>query len=150
MKTGWHHLVTYAASRCLPPPQPQSMSTPLSHCLVYCHLSPSLWLTTTIIVVISILHLLASSFAPLLSCVPPPSSAIFCWRTFWRCHCRHQHRRHRLHLPPTSIVFCLIVVYWRLLLLFVVALSLFRLLLLFDGAAAALSVNLPQPSSTSS
>jgi hypothetical protein len=49
MKTRWHHLVIYAASRCLPPPQPQSMSTPLSHCLVDCRLSPSSWLTTTII-----------------------------------------------------------------------------------------------------
>jgi hypothetical protein len=74
MKRRWHHLVTYAPSRCLSPPQPQSMSTPLAHCLVDCHLSPSLWPTTTIVVVISILHLLASSFAPLLSCVPPPSS----------------------------------------------------------------------------
>ncbi len=72
-----HHLVTYAASRCLPPLQPQSMSMPLSHFLVDCRLSPSSWPTTTIIVVISILHLLASSFTPLLSCVPPPSSPIF-------------------------------------------------------------------------
>ena len=55
MKTRWHHLVTYAASRCLLPLQPQSMSMPLSHCLVECHLSPSSWPTTTIIVVISIL-----------------------------------------------------------------------------------------------
>ena len=78
MKTRWHHLVTYAASRCLPPPQPQLMSTPLSHCLVDCRLSPSSWPTTTIIVVISILHLLAFSFTPLLSCIPPPSSPIFC------------------------------------------------------------------------
>ena len=78
MKMKWHHLITYAASRCLPPPQPQSMSMPLSHCLVDCHLSPSSWPTTTIIVIISIFHLLASSFTPLLSCVPPPSSSIFC------------------------------------------------------------------------
>jgi len=77
MKMRWHHLVTYAASRCLPPPQPQSMSTPLSHFLVDCRLSPSSWLTTTIIVVISILHLLASSFTPLLLYVPPPSLPIF-------------------------------------------------------------------------
>ncbi len=77
MKTRWHHLSTYATSCCLPPPQPQSMSTPLSHCLVDCRLSPSLWPTTTIIVVISILHLLASSFTRLLLCVPPPSSSIF-------------------------------------------------------------------------
>ena len=77
MKTRWHHLVTCAASRCLPPPQPQLMSTPLSHCLLDCLLSPSSWPTTTIIVVISILHLLASSFTPLLSCFPPPSSPIF-------------------------------------------------------------------------
>ncbi len=70
MKTRWHHLVTYAASLCLPPPQPQSMSTPLSHFLVDCRLSPSSWPITTIIVVISILHLL--------SCVPPPSLPIFC------------------------------------------------------------------------
>ena len=67
MKTRWHHLVTYAASRCLPPPQPQLMSTPLSDCLVDCRLSPSSWPTTTIIIVIRILHLLASSFIPLLS-----------------------------------------------------------------------------------
>ena len=60
MKTRWHHLVTYAASRCLPPPQPQSMSKPLSHCLVDCCLSPSSWPTTTNIIVISILHLLTS------------------------------------------------------------------------------------------
>ncbi len=78
MKMRWHHLVTYTASRCLPPPQPQSMSMPLSHCLVDCCLSPSSWPTTTIIVVISILHLLASFFIPLLPCVPPPSSPIFC------------------------------------------------------------------------
>ena len=115
MKTRWHHLVSYPASRCLPPPQPQSMSTPLSHCLVDCHLSPSSWPSTTIIVEISILHLLGSSFRPLLSCVPPPSSPIFCRRTFRRRHCRHQHRRHHLRLPPTFAVFCLIVVYWRLL-----------------------------------
>ena len=67
MKTTWHHLATYAASRCLPPPHPQSMSTPLSHCLVDCRFSPSSWPTTTIIIVIRILHLLASSFIPLLS-----------------------------------------------------------------------------------
>ena len=79
MKTRWHHLVTYASSRCLPssPPQPRSMSTPLSQCLVDFRLSPSLWLTTTIIIVISILPLLASSFTPLLPCVSPPSSPIF-------------------------------------------------------------------------
>jgi hypothetical protein len=77
MKMRWHHLVTYAASLCLPPPQPQSMSTPLSHFLVDFHLSPSSWPTTTIIVIISILHLLASSFTPLLSCVPHPSLPIF-------------------------------------------------------------------------
>ena len=65
MKMRWHHLVTYATSRCLPPPQPQSMSTPLSHFLVDCCLSPSSWLTTTIIVVISILN-------P----SPPPSPSI--------------------------------------------------------------------------
>ena len=59
----WNHLVTYAASRCLPPP----------HCLVDCRLSPSSWPATTIIVVISILRLLISSFTPLLSCIPPPS-----------------------------------------------------------------------------
>ena len=46
MKTRWHHLVTYAASRCLPPPQPQSMSTPLLHFLVDCRLSPSSWPTS--------------------------------------------------------------------------------------------------------
>ena len=76
----WHHLVTQAASRYLPPPQPQLMSMPLSHCLVVdCRLSPSSWPTTTIIIiVISILHLLASSFTPILSCVPPPSLPIFC------------------------------------------------------------------------
>ena len=56
---------------------PQLMSTPLSHCLVDCRLSPSSWPTTTIIVVISIIHLLASSFTPLSSCVPPPYSPIF-------------------------------------------------------------------------
>ena len=78
MKMRWHRLVTHAASRCLPPQQPQSMSTPLSHCLVDCCLSPSSLPTTTIIVIISILHLLASSFTPLLLCVPPLSSPIFC------------------------------------------------------------------------
>ena len=77
MKTKWHHLVTYTASRCLPPPQPQSMSSPLAHCLVDCRLSPSLWTTTTIIVVSSIHHLLTSSVTPLLSCVPPHSLPIF-------------------------------------------------------------------------
>jgi hypothetical protein len=66
MKTRWHHPVTCAASRCLPPLQPQLMSTPLSHCLVDCHLSPSSWPTTTIIVVISIL--LSS----------PPPSPLYC------------------------------------------------------------------------
>jgi hypothetical protein len=55
MMMRWNHLVTYAASRCLPPP----------HCLVDCRLSPSSWPATTIIVVISILHLLISSFTPL-------------------------------------------------------------------------------------
>ena len=78
MKTRWHHLVTYVASCCLPLPQPQLMSTPLSHCLVDCRLSPSSWPTTTIIIVVSILHLLAFSFTHLLSCVPAPSSPIFC------------------------------------------------------------------------
>jgi hypothetical protein len=72
MKMRWHHLVTYTASLCLPPPQPQSMPMPLSNFLVDCRLSLSLWATTTIIIVIGILHLLASSFTPLLSCVPPP------------------------------------------------------------------------------
>ena len=67
-----------------------------------CH--PSSWPTTTIIIVISTLHLLASFFAPLLSCVPPPPSPIV--------RCGHR-RRHRLRLPPTSIVFCLIVVCCR-------------------------------------
>jgi len=74
----------------------------------------SLWPTTSIIIVISIFHLLASSFASLLSCVPPPPSPIF------RCdHCRH----HRLCLPPTSNVFCLIVVCCWSLLMFVLVLS---------------------------
>jgi len=77
-----------------------------------CH--PSSWTTTTIIIVISILHLLASSFAPLLSCVPPPPSPIF--RCSHRC-------RHRLRLPPTSNVFCLIVVCCWLSSLFVLVLS---------------------------
>jgi len=151
MKTRWHHLVTYATSHCLPPPQPHSMSTPLSHCLVDFRLSPSSWPTTTVIVINSILHLLAFSFTPLLSCVPPPSSPIF--------------RRGRVHSvtspsPPASpppspypsylhrILFdcCVLTV----VVIVCLALSLFRLLLLFGGAAVALSVNLPQPSSTSS
>ena len=67
-----------------------------------CH--PSLWPTTTIIINISILHLLASSFAPLLSCVPSPPSPIF--------RCGHRCRQH-LCLPPASTVFCLIVVCCR-------------------------------------
>jgi len=92
MTTRWHHLITYAASRCLPPPQPQLMSTPLSHCLVDCCLSPSLWLTTTIIVVISILHLVAPSFTPLLLCLPTPSSPIF---RRGRVLFRHHHHRHQ-------------------------------------------------------
>jgi hypothetical protein len=79
-----------------------------------CHLSS--WPTTSIIIFISILHLLASSFAPLLLCVPPPPSPIF------RCgHCPC----HRLRLPPTSAVFCLIVACCWLSSLFVVVLSLF-------------------------
>ena len=61
MKTRWHHLVTYAASRCLPPPQPQSMSTPLLHFLVDCRLSPSSWPTS------------ASSIS-----LPPPSPLYCC------------------------------------------------------------------------
>ena len=77
-----------------------------------CH--PSSWPTTTIIIVISIVHLLASSFAPLLSYIPPPPSPIFRWG-----HCR----RHRLRLPPTSTVFCLIVVCCRSLSLFILVLS---------------------------
>ncbi len=77
-----------------------------------CH--PSSWPTTTIIIIISILHHLASSFAPLLSCVPPPPSPIF--------HCGHR-RRYHLRLPPTSTVFCLIVVCCQSLSLFVVVLS---------------------------
>ena len=81
MKTRWHHLVTYTASRSLPPPQPQLMSMPLSHCLVDCRVSPSSWPTTTIIVVVSILHLLASSSTPLLACVPPPSP-LYCHAPF--------------------------------------------------------------------
>jgi len=64
-----------------------------------CH--PSSWPTTTIIIGISILHLLASSFAPLLPCVPPPPSPLF--------HCGHR-CRHRIRLPSTSAVFCLICV----------------------------------------
>ncbi len=77
-----------------------------------CH--PSLWPTTTIIIIISILHLLASSFAPLLSCVPPPHSPIF--------HCGHR-RCHRLRLNSSSNVLCLIVVCCRSSSLFVLVLS---------------------------
>ena len=77
-----------------------------------CH--PSLWPTTTIIFVISILHLLASSFAPLLSCVPSPPSPIF--------RCGHR-RRQLLRLPPASTVFCLIVVCCRSSSLIIIVLS---------------------------
>jgi hypothetical protein len=45
--------------------------------------------------------------------------------TFRRRHRCHQRRRHRLCLPPTSTLFCLIVVYRRLSSFFVAALSLF-------------------------
>ena len=82
--------------------------------LRFCH--PSSWPTTTIIIIICILHLLASSFAPLLLCVPPLPSPIFC-----RGHCC----RHRLRLLPTSTVFCSIVVCCWSSTLFVVVLSLF-------------------------
>jgi len=126
MKTRWHHLVTYAASHCLPPPQPQLMSMPLSHCLVDCHLCQS--------------SSSSSARAFLLLLHPFSVKAAY---LLVSCH-------HRLRLPPTSTVFCLIVVYWQSASLFVIALSLFQPLLLFDGAAAALSVNLSQPSSTSS
>jgi hypothetical protein len=67
-----------------------------------------------VVIVISILHHLTSSFAPLLLCVPPPPSPIF--------HCGHR-RHYRLCLPPTSTVFCLIVVCCRSSSLFVVVLS---------------------------
>ena len=115
MKPRRHRLLTP------PPPMAQQHITPYSFaitnvvdCCVLrcCH--PSLWLTTTIIIVISILHLLASSFAPLLLCVPSPPSPIF--------RCGHR-RRHHLCLSPSSNVLCLIVVCCRSSSLFVLVLS---------------------------
>ena len=68
--------------------------------LYCCHLSS--WPTTTIIIVISILHLLASSFTPLLSCVPPPPSLS------WKCRqhvatCRRQHTVSLQFWPDGSV-----------------------------------------------
>ena len=104
-----------------PPPMAQQHSLLLTItnevdcCVLHC-CHPSSWPTATIIIVISILHLLASSFAPLLACVPPPPSPIF--------HCCHRHRHHlRLRLSPSSNVLCLIVVCCRSSSLFILVYS---------------------------
>ena len=148
MKTRWHHLVTYAASRCLPPPQPQLMSTPLSHCLVDCRLSPSSWPTTDHnhhrcrqhppsprLLLHPFIVMRYSSFFTLFLSRP---------RTCWRRHRRHQRRRHRLRLPPTSTVFCLIVVYYgRCRCLLLPCLS-------FDSSSSSTEPPQPRPSTSHS